>query len=55
VTVRTERGAITLPLLVAPMPDRVVWLPAKSAGSEVRSTLGVGTGAVVEISAGGAA
>jgi hypothetical protein len=33
----------------------VVWLPAKSPGCEVRGTLGAGTGAVVEISAGGAA
>jgi NADH-quinone oxidoreductase subunit G len=54
-TVRTERGAITLPLQLAPMPDRVVWLPAKSVGSEVRSTLGAGNGAVVEIWAGGTA
>jgi NADH-quinone oxidoreductase subunit G len=55
VTVRTGRGAITLPLQLAAMPDRVVWLPAKSAGSDVRGSLGVGAGAVVEISAGGAA
>jgi NADH-quinone oxidoreductase subunit G len=53
VTVRTDRGAITLPLRVAAMPDRVVWLPAKSPGSEVRGTLGVGAGAVVEVSFGG--
>jgi NADH-quinone oxidoreductase subunit G len=55
VTVRTGRGAVTLPLQVAAMPDRVVWLPAKSPGCEVRGTLGAGAGAVVEISAGGAA
>jgi NADH-quinone oxidoreductase subunit G len=50
-TVRTPRGAVTLPARLAPMPDRVVWLPADSPGSAVRSTLGVGTGAVVEIGA----
>ena len=32
VTVSTERGAITLPLAVTEMPDRVVWLPLNSAG-----------------------
>ena len=55
VTVRTGSGAIIVPLRVTEMPDRVVWLPAKSPGCEVRATLGVGAGAVVEISAGGAA
>jgi NADH-quinone oxidoreductase subunit G len=55
VTVRTDLGSITLPVLLAPMPDRVVWLPANSPGSTVRATLGVGAGAVVEIAAGGPA
>jgi NADH-quinone oxidoreductase subunit G len=50
--VRTARGAITLPARLAPMPDGVVWLPANSPGSTVRPTLGVGAGAVVEISGG---
>jgi NADH-quinone oxidoreductase subunit G len=54
VTVRTARGAITLPARLAPMPDGVVWLPANSPGSTVRSTLGVGAGEVVEISGGAA-
>ena len=36
------------------MPDGVVWLPANSPGSTVRRTLGVGAGAVVEISGGAA-
>jgi NADH-quinone oxidoreductase subunit G len=52
VTVRTARGAITLPARLAPMPGGVVWLPANSPGSTVRTTLGVGAGAVVEISGG---
>ena len=32
-TVRTERGAITLPVVIADLPDGVVWLPANSPGS----------------------
>ena len=48
-SVRTDRGAITLPLAVTPMPDRVVWLPANSAGSPVRRSLGVDVGALVSL------
>ena len=53
-TVSTDRGAITLPLVVTPMPDRVVWLPTNSAGSAVRATLGADAGAVVTVTAGSA-
>ncbi|MCP3798956.1 NADH-quinone oxidoreductase subunit G [Allokutzneria sp. A3M-2-11 16] len=49
VTVRTERGAITLPLAVADLPDGVVWLPSNSGSSTVRRTLGAGHGAVVTV------
>lgn len=49
VTVSTESGAITLPLSVTEMPDRVVWLPANSPGSAVHRQLGVTAGAVVSI------
>jgi NADH-quinone oxidoreductase subunit G len=49
VTVSTERGAITLPLAVTDMADRVVWLPTNSPGSTVHSTLGATSGAVVSI------
>ncbi|MDA2893911.1 NADH-quinone oxidoreductase subunit G [Mycolicibacterium sp. BiH015] len=49
VTVRTERGAITLPLEVTEMDDRVVWLPLNSPCSHVHQTLGVSSGAVVSI------
>lgn len=49
VTVRTHRGAITLPLEVTDMDDRVVWLPLNSPGSHVHQTLGVSMGAVVSI------
>ena len=33
VTVATGHGAITVPVEIADMPDRVVWLPTNSAGS----------------------
>jgi len=52
VTVSTDRGEIMLPLEVTPMPDGVVWLPANSAGSAVRATLGAGNGDLVTIAAG---
>jgi NADH-quinone oxidoreductase subunit G len=49
VTVATSRGEITLPVRVADMPDRVVWLPTNSAGCAVRSTLGAGHGSPVTV------
>jgi NADH-quinone oxidoreductase subunit G len=49
VTVGTSRGNITLPLAVTDMPEHVVWLPLKSAGSAVHRQLGVTAGAVVTI------
>jgi NADH-quinone oxidoreductase subunit G len=49
ITVSTDRGEITLPLAVTPMPDGVVWLPSNSNGSAVRATLGVGNGDLVQI------
>ena len=51
VTVRTTAGQVTLPVVVTPMPDGVVWLPVASTGSMVRSTLQVDAGAVVDVSA----
>ncbi|WP_236789727.1 NADH-quinone oxidoreductase subunit G [Amycolatopsis sp. GM8] len=54
VTVSTDRGAITLPVEVADLPEGVVWLPANSGDSRVRAELGAGHGAVVSIEAGGA-
>jgi len=53
VTVRTGRGAITLPLLITDMPDRVVWLPMNSSGSAVLTQLGAASGAVVTVEPGG--
>jgi NADH-quinone oxidoreductase subunit G len=49
VTVRTERGEITLPLEVTDMADGTVWLPLNSPGSSVHAQLGVTAGAVVSI------
>jgi NADH-quinone oxidoreductase subunit G len=52
VTVATGHGAITVPVEIADMPDRVVWLPANSAACQVRSALRAGHGAIVSISSG---
>ncbi|WP_028192773.1 NADH-quinone oxidoreductase subunit G [Salinispora pacifica] len=52
VTVGTERGGVTLPVVVTEMPDGVVWLPTNSPGSTLRRSLGVAAGTVVRISAG---
>ncbi|MBF6348336.1 NADH-quinone oxidoreductase subunit G [Nocardia flavorosea] len=49
VTVGTENGAVTLPLVVTPMPDRVVWLPMNSPGCSVHTDLGAGPGSVVTV------
>jgi NADH-quinone oxidoreductase subunit G len=49
VTVATTRGAITVPVQTADMPDRVVWLPTNSAGSQVRRALGAGHGSLVTV------
>jgi NADH-quinone oxidoreductase subunit G len=49
VTVTTERGSVTVPVQTADMPARVVWLPAHSAGCEVRRALGAGHGTVVTL------
>jgi NADH-quinone oxidoreductase subunit G len=51
--VATERGAISLPVRLADLPDGVVWLPANSPGSRVRATLGAGHGDLVTVTAGG--
>jgi NADH-quinone oxidoreductase subunit G len=49
VTVATGHGSITVPVEIAEMPDRVVWLPANSAGSAVRRELGAGHGSGVSV------
>ena len=57
VTVSSDRGSLTLPLVVADLPDRVVWVPTRTPDAAVRRDLAVGPGAVVRIAAtaGGAA
>ncbi len=50
--ITTERGAITVPAEVTVMPDRVVWLPANSAGCAVRRELGADAGALVTVGRG---
>jgi len=49
VMVSSDRGAITLPLAITEMPDRVVWLPLNPVGSGVHQQLAVTAGAVVSI------
>jgi len=49
ITVATSHGAITVPVEIADMPDRVVWLPTNSAGSAVRRDLHAGHGSVVTL------
>jgi NADH-quinone oxidoreductase subunit G len=49
VSVATGRGVITVPVEIADMPDRVVWLPANSAGCAVRRVLGAGHGSEVTV------
>ncbi|HLS24648.1 MAG TPA: NADH-quinone oxidoreductase subunit G [Beutenbergiaceae bacterium] len=51
VTVTGPKGAITLPLVLTPMPDQVVWLPQHSPGSSVHRMLGVTAGQTVSLSA----
>jgi len=56
VTVSSDRGSLTLPLVVADLPDRVVWVPMRTPDAAVRRDLAVRPGAVVRLSlAGGAA
>jgi NADH-quinone oxidoreductase subunit G len=52
-TVTGPAGAVTLPVRLTEMPDRVVWLPMRSPGSEVRAQLGTGPGGVVRLAAAG--
>jgi NADH-quinone oxidoreductase subunit G len=49
VTVATERGAVTVPVEIADVPDRVVWLPANSTGRGLRRELGAGHGGLVTL------
>jgi NADH-quinone oxidoreductase subunit G len=46
-----ESGTITLPLVVADLPDGVVWLPTSSPSSHVREQLGAAHGDIVKVAA----
>ncbi|MDQ1669824.1 MAG: NADH-quinone oxidoreductase subunit [Actinomycetota bacterium] len=50
-TVTTDRGTLTVPVVVTEMPDQVVWLPTNSQGSAVRRELAADTGSLVRIAA----
>jgi len=49
ITVSSGLGAVTLPVRVAELPDRVVWLPAHSAGCSVTRDLRAAAGDIVKI------
>ena len=49
VTVSTTAGAVTVPAVIVPMSDGVVWLPANSPGSAVRASLAAGHGSRVTL------
>jgi NADH-quinone oxidoreductase subunit G len=51
VTVSTDRGAVTAPVLVTEMPDGVVWLPTNAAGLPLRRELAAAPGSVVRVAA----
>jgi NADH-quinone oxidoreductase subunit G len=52
VTVTSESGSVTVPLVVTVMPDRVVWLPAHSAGASSQVDLAARSGSIVRIAPG---
>ncbi|GLW08847.1 NADH-quinone oxidoreductase subunit G [Microtetraspora sp. NBRC 13810] len=48
-SVTTEQGTVHLPVRIADLPDRVVWLPANSAGCSVTRDLRATAGDIVKI------
>ncbi|MCU1596003.1 MAG: dehydrogenase, partial [Frankiales bacterium] len=52
VTVSTDRGSVTLPLVVADLPDDVVWVPTRTRGAHVRTDLSAAHGDAVVLSKG---
>jgi NADH-quinone oxidoreductase subunit G len=48
-TVATDTGSVTLPVRVADLPERVVWVPSNSAGSSVTRDLRAAAGDIVKI------
>ncbi|MCW2543647.1 MAG: nqo3 [Frankiales bacterium] len=55
VTVSTDAGSLTLPLVIADLPDAVVWVPTRTAGAHVRTDLAAAHGSRVRLAKGGAA
>ena len=54
VTVSSDAGSVTLPLVLADLPDRVVWVPMRTADAAVLRDLAVPAGSVVRLSTGSA-
>ncbi|MDP9181900.1 MAG: NADH-quinone oxidoreductase subunit G, partial [Actinomycetota bacterium] len=53
VTVSTDRGSVSLPLVLGDLPDGVVWLPTRSSAAHVRTDLVAAHGSVVRLAKGG--
>ncbi|ACZ83614.1 NADH-quinone oxidoreductase subunit G [Streptosporangium roseum] len=49
IIVTTEQGSLSLPVRIADLPDRVVWLPSNSAGRSVTRDLCATAGDIVKI------
>lgn len=49
ITVTAEGGSLSLPVRIADLPDRVVWLPSNSGGHSVTRDLRATAGDVVKI------
>jgi NADH-quinone oxidoreductase subunit G len=54
VTVSTDRGSLTLPLMVADLPDDVVWVPTRAQDAHVRTDLAAAHGSAVRLAKGSA-
>jgi NADH-quinone oxidoreductase subunit G len=52
VTVSTDHGSLSVPVVVAEMLDGVVWLPTNSDWCAVRSHLAAGSGSIVRLAIG---
>jgi NADH-quinone oxidoreductase subunit G len=52
VTVSTAAGSLTLPLVLADLPDDVVWVPTRTREAAVRTDLAAAHGSVVTLSKG---
>ena len=55
VTLTTDQGSLSLPVVITDMPDSVVWIPTNSTNSTIRRSLGVDHGGIVTLAPGGAA